>query len=80
MDSVLADIFTSFCPLPFLCFCPETSARLPNSTLIFRTGFVALFAGSGLPQAWCATNGRILLVILFPRDTAAVTVLDSRDF
>jgi hypothetical protein len=25
-------------------------------------------------------NARILLVILFPRDTAAVTVLDSRDF
>ena len=25
-------------------------------------------------------NGRILLVILFPRDTAAVTALDSRDF
>jgi hypothetical protein len=28
----------------------------------------------------CADTGRILLVILFPRDTAAVTVLDSRDF
>jgi hypothetical protein len=28
----------------------------------------------------CASNGRILLVILFPRDTATVTALDFRDF
>jgi hypothetical protein len=32
----------------------------PNHTLIFSISFVALFAGSGLLQAWCADNGRIL--------------------
>jgi hypothetical protein len=30
--------------------------------------------------ARCPLIGRILLVILFPWDTAAVTTLDSRDF
>jgi hypothetical protein len=42
--------------------------------------FLAYFTGYTAALTHCQLNGRILLVILFPRDTAAVTVLDSRDF
>src|SRR5215471_8012068 len=42
------------------CCRPETSARPPNSTLIFRLSFLALFAGSGLPHVRCAHNRRLL--------------------
>ncbi len=35
---------------------------------------------SGIRRRDTQKNARILLVILFPRDTAAVTALDSRDF
>jgi hypothetical protein len=58
----------------------KTSRLTTNSTLIGGLRFRARFGTKIGLLVMCADTGRILLVILFPRDTAAVTVLDSRDF
>jgi hypothetical protein len=46
----------------------------------FGTGFWTRRREVSGHEGLCAFNGRILLVILFPRDAAAVTALDSSDF
>jgi hypothetical protein len=62
-------------------YCPVQKSPTPasNLTLIFRMGFVAPLPHETSIYRYCPHNGRILLVILFPHDTAAVTVLDSRE-
>ena len=65
-------------------FHPRTVQKLHlptgNLTLIFIISFSTRCAGQKAGTAYCRIIGRILLVILFPRDTAAVTALDSSDF
>ena len=58
---------------------PKTSWLPTNSTLIDELSFCAGADARMRLLGVCTENGRILLVILFPRDTAAVTALDSND-
>ena len=56
--------------------CAKTSSLTTNLTLICVLSFRARDIGKIAPFASCTDNGRILLVILFPRHMVVVTVSD----
>ena len=58
---------------------PKSSAEQPPAADCLQRPLLRRIVGAMLLRR-CTKNARILLVILFPCDTAAVTALDSSDF